>query len=108
MQLWKLGLPIFWISLHIFLQNKVGLNLLSMAHLSVEAESDSEHFQFLTRHCYRKLGLSIEVELLSEPRPGLISSPKSKFRDLDQYFWLGETLGRSNPSLTLSWKNPKY
>ena len=26
---------------------------------------------------------------------------------MDQYFWLGETLGNSNLSLTLSWKNPK-
>ena len=41
---------------------------------------------------------------MSEPSIGFISSSKSKFRDLDQDFWLGETPGKSNPSLTLSQK----
>ena len=80
------------------------MTLLSRAHLSVEAESDFEHFQFLTRHYCRKLGLSTEVGFLSEPRPGLISSPKSKFRDQDQSFWLGRTPGKSNPNLLLNQK----
>ena len=44
---------------------------------------------------------------MSEPNIGLISSSKSNFRDLGQDFWLGETLGKSNPSLTLGLKNPK-
>ena len=56
------------------------MTLLSRVHLSGEAESNSEHFQFLTLHYCRKLGLSREVEFLSERRPGLISSPKLKFR----------------------------
>ena len=47
-----------------------------------------------------KLGLLAEEEFLSDPNIGFISSSKSKFRDLDQDFWLGETLGKSNPSLT--------
>ena len=64
------------------------MTLLSRVHLSVEAESDSEHFQFLTQHYCQKLGLSTEVEFLSEPRAGLISSSKSKFRDQDQSIWL--------------------
>ena len=50
----------------------------------------------------QKLGLSIEEEFLSEPGIGLFSSSKSKFRDLDQEIWLGETPGKSNPSLTPS------
>ena len=49
-----------------------------MAHLSVEIESNFEVLQFWTRHYYRKLGLFTEVEFFNEPRPGLISSPKSK------------------------------
>ena len=69
-----------------------------MAHLSVEAEFDSEHFQFWCR----KLGLSTEDEFLSETSIGLSSSSKLKFRDLDQEIWLGKTPGKSNPSLTLS------
>ena len=44
---------------------------------------------------------------MSEPSIGLLSSSKSKFRDLGQDFWLDETLGKSNPSLTLGLKNPK-
>ena len=44
---------------------------------------------------------------MSEPGIGLLSSSKLKFRDLGQYFWLGETLRKSNPSLTLGLKNPK-
>ena len=43
---------------------------------------------------------------MSEPDIGLLSS-KSNFRDLHQYFLLGESLGKSNPSLTLGLKNPK-
>ena len=54
-----------------------------------------------------KLGLSIEEEFLSEPSIGLLSSSKSNFRDLGRDFWLGETRGKSNPSLTLDVKNPK-
>ena len=72
-------------------------------HLSVEVEFDSEHFQF----SMRKLGISTEEEFLSEPSIGLLSSSKSKFRDLGQDFWLGETPGKSNPSLTSGLKNPK-
>ena len=74
-------------------------------HLSVEAEFDSEHFQF----SMRKLGPSIEEEFLSEPGIGLFfpgiglfSSSKFNFRDLDQEIWLGETPRKSNPSLTPS------
>ena len=65
-------------------------------HLSVEAEFDSEHFQ----SSMRKLGLSIEEKFLSETYIGFFSSSKPKFRDLDQEIWLGETLEKSNPSLT--------
>ena len=50
---------------------------------------------------------------MSEPRIGFISLSKSNFRDLDQDFWLGETPGKSNPSLTrarktLNTKNDKF
>ena len=55
-----------------------------------------------------KLGISTEEEFLSETSMGLLSSSKPKFRDLYQEIWLGETSGKSNPSLTPSWKNPKY
>ena len=78
------------------------MTLLSWVHLFVKAESDFEHFQFLTRHCCQKLGISTEVEFLSEPRDGLISSSKSKFRDQDQRFWLDRTPGKSNPNLLLN------
>ena len=44
---------------------------------------------------------------MSEPGIDFLSSSKSKFRDLGRYFWLGETSGKSNPSLTPSLKNPK-
>ena len=44
---------------------------------------------------------------MNEPSIGLFSSSKLKFRDLDQEIWLGETLGKSNPNLTLGLKNPK-
>ena len=44
---------------------------------------------------------------MSEPSIGFLSSSKLNFRDLDQVFWLGETLGKSNPSLTPGLKNPK-
>ena len=54
-----------------------------------------------------KLGIFTEEEFLSEPGIGLLSSSKSNFRDLGQYFWLGETPGNSNPSLTPGQKNPK-
>ena len=67
-------------------------------HRSVEAEFDSEHFQF----SMWKLGLSTEEEFLSETYIGLFSSSKPKFRDLDQEIWLGKSLGKSNPSLTPS------
>ena len=70
-----------------------------MAHLFVDAEYDSEHFQFLTYHCIGKLGLFTEEEFLSEPRLGLLSSSKSKFREKNQGFWLGRTPGKSNPNL---------
>ena len=59
-------------------------------HLSVEAEFDSEHFQF----SMWKLGLSTEEEFLSEPRVGYLSSSKLKFRDLDQDSLLGGTPGK--------------
>ena len=73
-------------------------------HLSVEAEFDSKHFQFWCG----KLGLSTKDEFLSEHSIGLFSPSKLKFIDLDQEIWLGETLEKSNPSLTPIWKNPKY
>ena len=56
------------------------MNLLYRVHLSVETESNFELFQFWTRHYCRKLGISTEVEVFSEPRPGLISSPKLNLR----------------------------
>ena len=73
-------------------------------HLSVEVKFDSEHFQ----SSMRKLGLSTKEEFLSETYIGFFSSSKPNFRDLDQEIWLGETPGKSNPSLTPSLKNPKY
>ena len=73
-------------------------------HLSVEAEFNFEHFQF----SMQKLGISTEEEFFSDPSIGLFFSSKSKFRDLDQEIWLGETSGKSNSSLTPIWKNPKY
>ena len=92
-------------SLSIYFQkNKVGMTLLSRAHLYFKAEYDSDHFQFLTRHYHQKLGLSTEVKFLSEPKHGLISSSKSKFRDQDQIFWLDRTMGKSNPNLLLKQK----
>ena len=51
-----------------FHQKETRLTLLSRAHLSVEAESDSKHFQFLTYHCIEKLGIFTEEEFLSDPR----------------------------------------
>ena len=44
---------------------------------------------------------------MSEPGIGFLSSSKSNFRDMGLDFWLAETLGKSNPSLTPSLKNPK-
>ena len=85
-----------------FQKNKVGMTLLSREHLSIEAESNSDLFQFWTRHYCRKLGLSTEVEFLSEPNPGLIFSSKSKFRDQDRSFWLGRTSINSNSNLILN------
>ena len=76
-------------------------------HLSVEAEFDSGHFQFLTCHYYGKLGLFIEEEVLSESSIGFVSSSKLKFRYQGQIFWLNKTLEKSNPSLTPGLKNPK-
>ena len=67
-------------------------------HRSVEAEFDSEHFQI----SMWKIGLYTEEEFLSETSIGFLSSSKLNFRDLDQDFWLGETPGKSNPSLTPS------
>ena len=65
----------------------------------MEVESDSEHFQFLTYHYIEKLGLFTEEEFLSEPRLGLLSSSKSKFRDKNRDFWSSRTLGKSSPNL---------
>ena len=44
---------------------------------------------------------------MSEPNIGFLSSSKSKYRDQGQDFWLGKTLGKSNPNLTPGLKNPK-
>ena len=54
-----------------------------------------------------KLGFFSEEEFLSECGIGLFSSSKLNFRDLGRNFWLGETSGKSNPSLTPGLKNPK-
>ena len=78
------------------------MTLLSRAHLPIEVESNSDHFQFLTLHCYGKLGLSTEAEFFSEPRPRLISSPKSNFRYQDQSIWLDRTPKNSNPNFLLN------
>ena len=78
------------------------MTLLHRVHLSVEAESDSELFQFWTRHYCQKLGLSTEVEFFSDPRPGLISSSKLKFIDQDQRIFLDRTPENSNPNLLLN------
>ena len=76
-------------------------------HISVEVESDSKHFQFLTCHYCGKLGIFTEEEFFSDLSIGFLSSSKSKFRDQGQIFWLSKTPGNSNPSLTLGVKNPK-
>ena len=73
-------------------------------HLSVETEFDFGHFQFLTCHYRGKLGLFTEEEFLNEPSIRLLSSSKLKFRDQDRSFWLGKTLGKSNPNLTTDHK----
>ena len=78
------------------------MTLLSRAHLFVEAESDSELFQFWTRHCCQKLGIYIEVEFLSDLKPRLISSSKSMFRDQYQSIWFDKTLEKSKPDLLLN------
>ena len=49
-----------------------------MVHLSINAEFDSGHFQFLVR----EIRDFIEEEFLSEHGIGFFSSSKSKFRDL--------------------------
>ena len=59
------------------------------------------------RFCCGKLGIFTEEEFLSEPSIGFLSSSKYKFRDWGRDFWLGETLGKPNPSLTPGLKNPK-
>ena len=51
-----------------------------------------------------KLGISTEEEFLSETNIGLFSSSKSKFRDLDQEIWLGETPGKSTLVWPRAWK----
>ena len=79
-----------------------GITLLLRTHLYIEAESNSEVFQFWTRHYCRKLGIFTEVEFFSEPRPRLISSSKSKFRDKDQSIWLDRTPKNPNPKLLLN------
>ena len=97
MQLQKLGL-LFGSLSTIYQQKYARMTLHWRVHLSVEADFNSEHFQF----SMQKLGLSTEDEFLSDTRIVFFSSSKPKFRDLDQEIWLGETLGKSNPSLTLS------
>ena len=52
------------------------MTLLPRAHISVEAESNFEVFQFWTQHYCWKLGLFIEEDFFSEPRLGLISFSK--------------------------------
>ena len=103
MQLRELGIPTLWISLHIFSEKKVGITLLHRAHLSVEAESNFEVFQFWTCHLYRKLGLFTEEEFFSEPRPGLISSPKLKLGINIKVF--GWTELRKSKTLICYWTN---
>ena len=88
-------------------QKEARLTLHWRAHISVEEEFDSGHFQFLTCHCCGKLGIFREEEFLSDPSIGFLSSSKSKFRDQPRNFWLGKTLGKSNPNLTPYLKNPK-
>ena len=78
------------------------MTLLSRVHLSIEEESNSDLFKFWTRYYCQKLGISTEVEFLSDPRHGLISSPKSKFRDQVQSFWLERASGKSNPNLLMN------
>ena len=90
------------LSPQIFQQKESRLTLLSRVHFFAEEESDSKHVQFFTQHYCGKLGLSIEVEFLSETKPGFISSPKSKFRDQNQIFWLGITLRKLNPNMPLN------
>ena len=52
----------------------------------------------MTYHYIEKLGIFTKEEFLSEPRIGLLSSSKLKFRDKNQGYWLGRTLGKSNPN----------
>ena len=55
----------------------------------------------------QEIRIFTKEEFLSEPNIRFLSSSKSKFIDLVRYFWLGETLEKSNPSLALGLKNPK-
>ena len=102
-QLQNLGILFFGSLSTIHQQKYASMTLHWRAHGSIKAEFDSEHFQFLVREiraCYRR-------GILSDPGIGFLSSSKLKFRDLGRYFWLGETPGKSNPSLTPGLKNPK-
>ena len=69
LELWELGIPSLWIFLHIFSAKLRWNNSPLRAHISVEAESNSEVFQFWTYHYCRKLGIFIEEEFFNEPRP---------------------------------------
>ena len=55
----------------------------------------------------REIRASYKEEFLSDPDIGFLSSSKLKFRYQVQIFWLSETPGKSNPSLTAGLKNPK-
>ena len=101
MELWELGIPSLWIFLHIFSAKEGWLTLLPRAHLFVEAESNSEVFQFWTCHCYQKLGIFTEEEFFSDPRPVLISSPKSKLATNFKAF--GWTELQKSKTLICSW-----
>ena len=73
-------------------------------HLSVEEKFDFKHFQVLTYHYIKKLGLFTKEEFLSEPKLGFLSSSKSKFRDKNQGFWLAITPRKSNPNFSWNQK----
>ena len=75
-----------------------------MVNRSVDAEFNFKHFSV----SMWKLGISTEEEFFSKTIIGFFSSSKPNFRDVDQGIWLDETPGKSNPTLTPSWKNPKY
>ena len=107
MQLQKLGILTFWVFPWDHQQKEARLSLHWRVHISVKGEFDYELFQFLTYHSYRKLGLFTEDEFLSESSIGFLSSSKLKFIDQDQKFWLGKSLGKSNPNLTPDQKTLK-